>query len=357
MSLRVVAHSGLSEPPASWRSALAKVVGGSEQNLVPLAIAAARKLPPAEAADDVLNAALLAFAESPRNTDELRIAALGSVSQLSQELRESHFELLLGGLSAESPVAVRSAAADALSQARLNANQLDRLRGALKTAGPLELNRLIAPFRHAKDDEVAVKMLSSLKEASSLAALRMDLVREALADRGPAVQEALVELESLVNVDAAAQRKRIEELLPNISQGDVRRGHAVFHSAKASCSACHRLGYAGGSVGPDLSRIGEVRTERDLLESILYPSLSFVRSYEPVLIVTVDGRTVNGNVIEETAEEYVVATDADHQVRVRREDVDEMHPSTVSTMPSGLEQQLTTQQLADLVTFLKSARN
>jgi len=131
----------------------------------------------------------------------------------------------------------------------------------------------------------------------------------------------------------------------------------VFHSSKASCSACHRLGYAGGKVGPDLSRIGEVRTERDLLESIIYPSLSFVRSYEPVLIVTVDGRTVNGNVIEETAEEYVVATDADHQVRVRRDDVDEMHPSTVSTMPSGLDQQLTTQQLADLVAFLKSARD
>jgi putative heme-binding domain-containing protein len=116
------------------------------------------------------------------------------------------------------------------------------------------------------------------------------------------------------------------------------------------------LGYAGGKVGPDLSRIGEIRTERDLLESIVYPSLSFVRSYEPVLIITVDGRTLNGNVIDQSPTEYVVATDADHQVRVRREEVEEMHPSTVSTMPSGLDQQLTTQQLADLVAFLKSAR-
>ena len=40
-------------------------------------------------------------------------------------------------------------------------------------------------------------------------------------------------------------------------------------------------------------RIGETRTERDLLESILYPSLSFVRSFEPVLIVTDDGRTTS----------------------------------------------------------------
>ena len=74
-------------------------------------------------------------------------------------------------------------------------------------------------------------------------------------------------------------------------------------------------------------------------------------------IITVDGRAVNGNVIEETAEEYVVATDADHQVRLNRQDVEEIHPSKVSTMPSGLDQQLTTQQLADLVAFLKSARD
>jgi putative heme-binding domain-containing protein len=336
---------------------LAKTIGGSDQNLIPLAIATARKLPPADAADDVLNQALLTAAESSQNSEDSRIAAMASVSHLSQELSEPRFELLLGGLSAEKPVAVRSAAADAFSQVRLTSDQLDQLCGALKSAGPLELNRLLAPFRHATQEQLALKLLSSLKEASAIAALRMDVVREALADRGPAVQKALVELESLVNVDAAIQRKRIEELLPSMSQGDVRRGHAVFHSSKASCSACHRLGYAGGSVGPDLSRIGEVRTDRDLLESILYPSLSFVRSYEPVLIVTVEGRTVNGNVIEETAEEYVVATDADHQVRVPRDDVDEMHPSTVSTMPSGLDQQLTTQQLADLVAFLKSARN
>ncbi len=296
-------------------------------------------------------------AESLQYPDDLRIAAMASVSHLSQEMREPHFNLLLGGLSAENPVTVRSAAADAFSQARLGIDQLDHLCDALKTAGPLELNRLLAPFRHVKDDELALKMLSSLKDASAIAALRINMVREALADHGPAVQQAVVELETLVNVDAAVQRKRIEELLPNMSQGDVRRGHAVFHSSKASCSACHRLGYAGGSVGPDLSRIGEVRTERDLSESILYPSLSFVRSYEPVLIVTMEGRTVNGNVIEETTDEYVVATDADHQVRVQRDDVDEMHPSTVSTMPSGLDQQLTTEQLADLVAFLKSARD
>ena len=39
-------------------------------------------------------------------------------------------------------------------------------------------------------------------------------------------------------------------------------------------------------VGPDLTRIGGIRTERDLIESIAYPSVSFVQSYEPVLVAT-----------------------------------------------------------------------
>jgi putative membrane-bound dehydrogenase-like protein len=356
MALRVMAQAGVRETPDSWRSALSAIIAGSDQNLTALAIDTARKLPPVASPNDTLNEAVLAIAQSSRHPRDVRVAAVAAISQSLPEMPDTIFDLLLDSLSAENPVTLRSAAADAISHAPLTPGQLERLCDGLKSAGPLELNRVLEAFRDTQNQELALKLLSSLKEASAVSAMRVEILREAVAKHGPAVQQGLVELESIVNVDAAVQRKRIEELLPDMSQGDVRRGHAVFYSSKASCSACHRLGYAGGKVGPDLSSIGEIRTERDLLESILYPSLSFVRSYEPVLIITVDGRTLNGNVIDQSPTEYVVATDADHQVRVLREEVEEMHPSTVSTMPSGLDQQLTTQQLADLVAFLKSAR-
>jgi putative heme-binding domain-containing protein len=168
------------------------------------------------------------------------------------------------------------------------------------------------------------------------------------------VQHGVAELESLVNVDAGSQRKRIEELLPLVAKGDIRRGHAVFYSSKAVCSACHRLGYAGGTTGPELTHVGKTRTERDLLESILYPSLSFVRSYEPVLITTQDGKAINGVIRDETSKEYVVATGPNQEVRIAHEDVDQIQPSTVSIMPAGLDKQLTPQELADLVAFLKN---
>src|SRR6185437_1817898 len=97
-----------------------------------------------------------------------------------------------------------------------------------------------------------------------------------------------------LNEDAASQKAHLEELLVAVKEGDVRGGQAIFNSAKAACSTCHAIGYLGGNVGPDLTRIGQVRTERDLLEAIVYPSASFVRSFEPVLVSTKSGDDYNG---------------------------------------------------------------
>jgi putative heme-binding domain-containing protein len=141
-----------------------------------------------------------------------------------------------------------------------------------------------------------------------------------------------------------------------LKDGDVRRGQIVFNSSKAACAACHPFGYLGGNVGPDLTRIGGIRQERDLLEAIVFPSASFVRSFEPVAIVLKNGKQLNGLVKSETAEELVLATGPKEEVRVVRSEIEEQRPSAVSVMPSGLDQQLSTQELADLIAFLKAAR-
>jgi putative heme-binding domain-containing protein len=158
----------------------------------------------------------------------------------------------------------------------------------------------------------------------------------------------------VINVEAGRQKERLDQLLVSLADGDVRRGQLVFQNSKAACSACHAIGYLGGTIGPDLSRIGKIRTERDLLESVLFPSVSFVRSYEPILIATKSGKQFSGLIRRETADQIVMAVGAKEEVRVLREEIDEIRPSTVSIMPAGLDTQLTPQQLADLIAFLKS---
>ena len=142
--------------------------------------------------------------------------------------------------------------------------------------------------------------------------------------------------------------------------GDVRRGQVVFNSVKAACSSCHTIGYMGGKVGPDLTKVGQVRTERDLLEAIVYPSASFVRSFEPLVIATKSGDLHNGVVRQENDDEIVLATGPRTEVRIAQDDIKEMRPGTVSVMPAGLEEQISRQELTDLLAFLKGragARN
>ncbi|MBI4326986.1 MAG: dehydrogenase, partial [Chloroflexi bacterium] len=109
-------------------------------------------------------------------------------------------------------------------------------------------------------------------------------------------------------------------------------------------------------VGPDLTTIGQIRTERDLLEAIVYPSASFVRSYEPMIVVTKSGEDYSGVLRRDSPEEVLLVTGPETEVRIGRSDVAEMRPGTVSVMPGGLGEQLTRQELADLVAFLKGTK-
>ena len=109
---------------------------------------------------------------------------------------------------------------------------------------------------------------------------------------------------------------------------------------------------------PRPNPIGGIRSERDLLEAIVFPSASFVRSYEPVWVVaTKDGKLFNGVVRKDAPEEIVLALGGQSGSPDRpRDPIEEMQPSKVSVMPAGLDQQLTVRELADLVAFLKACQ-
>jgi putative heme-binding domain-containing protein len=356
LALRVMARAKPSELPGAWGDALAQLVADPNSELARQAVLTARDLPHGKKPHGPLNEALVKIAADPLAEPATRLNALaavhGGIPHVSPEL----FDLLIASVSSDRPVEKRSAAAEGLGKTVLNAEQLTRLAEVTKTVGPLELDHLLAPFERSTDEQVGLLLLDALKKASSLSSLRIDSLQAKLAKYSPAVQQRIPEVVALVNVDAAAQKKELEERLAKLSGGDVRRGQAVFNSAKAACTACHRFGYLGGTSGPDMTRIGGIRTERDLLESILFPRLSFVRSYEPVIVVTTDGRVVNGLIRNETSAELLITTGPNQEVRIPRGEVEETRPSTVSVMPAGLDKQLTDQEMADLVAFLKNAK-
>ena len=113
----------------------------------------------------------------------------------------------------------------------------------------------------------------------------------------------------------------------------------------------------GGRIGPDLSKIATIRTGRDLLEALVFPSASFVRGYEPYVVLTQDGRPYMGTLARETVDAIFLYTSEGAELRAARAtSIDEIQHGRVSIMPQGLDAQLPREQLADLLAFLQSLR-
>ena len=359
-SLQAMAWSNLKAEtvPREWVDAVAGVLEGdpATPELVAPAVATLRALPLTKEKAGDLPDRLLRIAGDTKNGVDLRLQALAAVPGGVVNPDQTLVDFLVSQLDRDRPVAARTTAADVLARAKLTAAQLVRLADLLPTAGPLEVDRLLAAFEQSTDEALGLKLVENLSKASALSSLRIDSVKASLAKYGPSVRKEAQALYTRLNVDLAKQKEKLEQLMTMLSAGDVRRGQLVFHSEKAACYSCHAIGYRGGNVGPDLTKIGSVRADRDLLEAIVFPSASFVRSFEPIAVATNDGKVFNGLLRGETADELILATGVNQETRVTRRDIEELRPSTVSVMPAGLEQQLTPQELADLVAFLRACK-
>jgi putative membrane-bound dehydrogenase-like protein len=354
--LRAMARSALKEPPVAWVAVLTELLKGGQADLLEPAVAAAKALPAAKTPDPAFVQALAAVGGNPDVLPGVRLTALAAIPGRLTKISPNLFDFLSDQLRPEEEVSLRSLAADVLARALLTPEQLAKLTESFQVTGPLEADRLLPAFKESTDEAVGLKLIVALKESPALSGLRIDAIKTAIAKCPSSVQAQAEQLYLLINVDAAKQKEKLESLLASLKDGDIRRGQVVFNSTKAACAACHPFGYLGGNVGPDLTKIGGIRQERDLLESIVFPSASFVRSFEPVVIATKSGKTINGLLKSESADAIVLATGPKETARIARDDIEEMRPGTVSVMPSGLDQQLSPQDLADLIAFLKNAK-
>lgn len=157
--------------------------------------------------------------------------------------------------------------------------------------------------------------------------------------------------------DQGARRKsRLEELVRILPKGDATRGETLFHQdARAACVTCHVKEDKGQDFGPDLTSIGAIRSERDLLEAIVYPSSSIARYYELVTIQKKDGEAA-GLLRRDSLDEIVLSPGPGVEQAIPIRDIKGAKYSNVSLMPPGLDERLTPTEIADLVAYLKEAR-
>jgi putative heme-binding domain-containing protein len=152
------------------------------------------------------------------------------------------------------------------------------------------------------------------------------------------------------------RQARLAEYESLLSGGRPEQGRKVFSGSKVACATCHRIGGAGGQIGPDLTRIGAVRAGRDLLESIVFPSSTIAQGYETFLVTTKDGQAVTGVRARQTGDMLVLRDSSGAELRLRRDQVEEMSRSATSLMPEGLDKAMTRDEFRDLLAFLQSLK-
>lgn len=348
--LDVIATAAVEKLPPTWVTALRATTADPADAVVRHAIEVIRSRGVNEC-DEVLNT-LVADAEKPA---DLRITALSVTAPRLKALAPALFDLLLVRLKSEAATD-RLSAAQALSHAPLSAEQLASLCDTLPTATALELPRLLATFERGGSAELGRKLVAALEKSPALTSLSPTALRDGLKSYPAEVRTSAEPLFKKLSIDDAAQRKRLKELDGVSKNGDAARGRAVFFGKKAACAACHAVGGFGEKIGPDVSKIGQIRTETDLLEAVLFPSNSIVRGYESFVVHLTDGKSYTGVIRRETADAVYLVTPERTEVRVGRKQIESLEPSRVSIMPAGLDAQLSREELGDLIAFLKSLK-
>jgi putative heme-binding domain-containing protein len=135
--------------------------------------------------------------------------------------------------------------------------------------------------------------------------------------------------------------------------GDATRGKSIFQG-KGACVTCHRVNGDGSRVGPDLSRIGQVRRTIELEQSLVDPAAEVLpgnRSYRATLK---DGTTVTGRLLNHDTF-TVQILDAKEQLRsFVKADLKE-YGFVPTPMPS-YRGKLDAQETADVVSYLVSLK-
>lgn len=347
--LDVIERSPLTKFPEPWNQVLGALLEGKSQTLRlrVLALIGTRRL---TGFDIELRRLAMAVAE-PK---PLRLAALAALAARSGPLAANHFDFLRTTLG-DAEFGPRSSAAQVLGKAKLTEPQLTTLAtNHVAKADAMALLRLVEAYRGGGSATVGQALVGALSQSAAAAeGLSAAQLGELLASYPEAVRGATKPLLERIAVRQAGRIQRLAELEPLLVGGDVGRGRAVFFNQKSQCSACHAIGQEGGTVGPDLTSIGAIRSGRDLLEAIVFPSASFVPGYEPMRVETKTD-VVTGNIVREDGSAVVVKLNAQLEQRIPRADIRSITPAAVSIMPEGRAAGLTKEELLDLLAFLQS---
>jgi putative heme-binding domain-containing protein len=140
---------------------------------------------------------------------------------------------------------------------------------------------------------------------------------------------------------------------PVIAQRDTAQGRVLVESNK--CLDCHRIGEKGSHLGPDLSDVGTRRSPDALRRAIVAPDEDVLPENRFVRVVTKDGTTVVGRLLNQDAFSIQLIGKDDRLKSYAKSNLREHTILEKGLMPS-FAGKLSAQQIADIVNYLASLK-
>jgi len=300
-------------------------------------------------------AELREVAQEVNRPTAFRVAALQLAAGGDKPMDTASFEMLIQPFISGGAPEARLQSASVLGGAKLNREQSLRLAEILPLAGPVEMSRLLGAFqRGPADRELGAVLLAKITSSPARWGVHGQDVQVLFRRFPTPIQDDAAPMIAEIMNQTAAKDARVIELEKVAARGDAARGRVAFLAGAGACVSCHQVGEAGGKIGPNLSKIGGIRTTRDLVEAIAFPNATIARGYETFQITRSDGSSLTGTIPTETAETLMVALADGRETPVPRASVVKMEPVATSLMPAGLDRAIEPEVFADLIAYLKS---
>jgi putative heme-binding domain-containing protein len=277
---------------------------------------------------DPPRAALLKLCtNAPGNDEGFKAAAIAALVPRS------------GTDAAAQAVAFLGAARDAKARTVVFQAFLKAKDGAATLAAAFDRSPAPLSADAAKDGQQAISA-SGRQEPALTQALAAAIARASAAGTQPAASPHAMDPAAL---DAFVSLVR--------DKADASRGAAIYARENLKCVTCHRIGDAGGRVGPNLTAIGASSPLDYVIDSLLYPAKNVKEGYNTVVVQTADGQVLTGIQVTRSDAELVLRDATGKEMKIPTADIDEESAGT-SLMPAGLIDSLSREELADLVRYL-----
>jgi putative membrane-bound dehydrogenase-like protein len=249
------------------------------------------------------------------------------------------------------------------------------------TQFPVLVAETVATFT---DPEATTLLAKALSSEGQSPALRRALLRSLV--QTPARQAALVDALDAkavapAELDAAAQKRLAEHPQPEVRErakghlaslvpadrqkvladyqialtlkADPKRGRLVFEK---NCATCHKIDTLGVNVGPDIGDYSRTKTAEQLLSDILQPNRAIDNNYLSYTVQTKAGQTETGILAAETSTSITLRQADGKTLSIVRGDIEAIATTGLSLMPDGVEKNITPEQMADVISFVRNWR-